>query len=49
MLGLGDVEEPDISRNLLSLAEVLLMSVIDKWESKHVAIRQCTFNGLPLV
>lgn len=36
-LGLGDVEEPDISRNLLSLAEVLLMSVIDKWESKHVA------------
>lgn len=35
MLGLGDAEESDVSRNLLSLAEVLLMSVIDKRESKH--------------
>lgn len=37
VLILGDWEEPVTTRNLLSLAEVLLMSVIDKWEGKHAA------------
>lgn len=46
VLGLGDAEEPDISRNLLSLAEVLLMSAIDKWESKHVADQAGYFQRL---
>lgn len=49
MLGLGDAEEPDVSRNLLSLAEVLLMSVIDKWKVNMWLIRQCTCSGFPLV
>lgn len=46
MLGLGDVEESDISRNLLSLAEVLLVWAVDKWEGKHVADEAVHFPRL---
>lgn len=38
-LMLDDCEEPVASRNVLSLAEVLLMSVIDKWEGKRGSLR----------
>lgn len=49
MLGLGDVEESAISRNLLSLAEVLVVWVVDKWEVNMWLMRPCTFRGLPPV